>query len=303
MQLNDILEENSIKAISQKTKISEDNLENLLNKNFDAIKKIKTLGFISIIEREYNADLTPLKEEAKEYYRYMHEDQSVTLGLPIIEEEKKGKSKFFILAILALLGYASWYFLTQFDKKTLSNMIPFLDESTLESFMGDKKVASTDVEDLSIAKVSVDTSTIKEEPVTTAQSEMVSEEVMSVSNEDSTEEQDIENSVEMTQTVEDITPQAVTQTVSIVPVHRLWFGIVNADTQKRENFSISEPYELDVSTNGWLVSTSSAAFSLQDGDEIKEFNDAQEHYFKIDANGIENLSKSDYVALGGWPQW
>ena len=303
MQLNDILEENSIKAISQKTKISEDNLENLLNKNFDAIKKIKTLGFISIIEREYNADLTPLKEEAKEYYGDMHEDQSVTLGFPVVEE-KKGKSKFFILVVLALLGYASWYFLTQFDIKTLRDMIPFIDESTLESFMGDKKVASTDVEDLSIAKVSVETAPVQQEPVTATQSEAVSEEVLPVSSENSAAQQDVENSVEVTQTIEDITPAAVTRkTVSIVPVHRLWFGIVNADTLARENFSISKPYELDVSTHGWLVSTSSAAFSLQDGDETKEFNDAQEHYFKIDANGIENLSKSDYVALGGWPQW
>jgi len=303
MQLNDILEENSIKAMSQKTKISEENLENLLNKNFDAIKKIKTLGFISIIEREYNADLTPIKEEAKEYYDEMHEDQSVTLGFPVVEE-KKGKSKFFILVVLALLGYASWYFLTQFDKKTLSDMIPFIDESTLESFIGDKKVASTDVEDLSIGKVSVEAASVQREPVTTTQSEAVSEEVLPVSSENSAAQQDVENSVEVTQTIEDITPAAVTRkTVSIVPVHRLWFGIVNADTLARENFSISKPYELDVSTHGWLVSTSSAAFSLQDGDETKEFNDAQEHYFKIDANGIENLSKSDYVALGGWPKW
>ncbi len=35
MQLNEILEENSIKGISQKTKISEENIENLLAANFD----------------------------------------------------------------------------------------------------------------------------------------------------------------------------------------------------------------------------------------------------------------------------
>ena len=282
MQLNDILEENSVRAISQKTKISEDNLENLLNKNFDALKKIKTLGFISIIEREYNADLNALREEAKEYYDNVREDQSVTLGRPIMEE-KKGKSKFFMLVIFALLGYATWYFLTQFDKKNLSGMIPFIDESTIESFLGDKKVQSSDVEDLSIAKVNVDTVPEKQDAEVVAQ---------------------VDNSVEMTQTVEDITPVGVTKKiVSIVPVHRLWFGLVNADTKAREHFSVSETFELDVSRKSWLVATSSAAFSLQEGDETKEFNDAKEHYFKIDANGIEVLNKSDYIALGGWPQW
>ena len=302
MQLNDILEENSVRAISQKTKISEDNLENLLNKNFDALKKIKTLGFISIIEREYNADLNALREEAKEYYGDVHEDQSVTLGRPIMEE-KKGKSKFFMLVIFALLGYATWYFLTQFDKKNLSEMIPFIDESTIESFIGDKKVQSSDVENLSIAKVSVDAVPEKQDTEVVAQSEVTTEEAAPQANENSVEH-DTENSVEVTQTVEDITPQAVTKKiVSIVPVNRLWFGLVNADTKAREHFSVSETFELDVSTQSWLVATSSAAFSLQEGDETKEFNDAKEHYFKIDANGIEVLNKSDYITLGGWPQW
>ncbi len=302
MQLNDILEENSVRAISQKTKISEDNLENLLAKKFENLKKVKTLGFISIIEREYNADLSAFREEAKEYYEDVHEDQRVTLGHPIMEE-KKSKSKFFMLVIFALLGYATWYFLTQFDKKNLSEIIPFIDESTIESFMGDKKVESSDVEDLSIAKVSADTVPEKRDAEVVAQSEVTTEEATPKASKNSVEH-DTENSVEMTQTVEDITPQVVTKKiVSIVPVNRLWFGLVNIETKQREYFTVSETFKLDVTTKSWLVATSSAAFSLQEGDETKEFNDAKEHYFKIDANGIEVLNKSDYIALGGWPQW
>ncbi len=302
MQLNDILEENSVRAISQKTKISEDNLENLLNKNFDAIKKIKTLGFISIIEREYNADLSALKEEARGYYGEAGEDQSITLGLPIVEE-KKGKSKFFMLLIFALLGYATWYFLTQFDKKNLSEMIPFMDESTIGSFIGDKKVQSSNVEDLSIAKVSVATVAQKQDAKVVTQNEITTEEATPKASENSVEH-DAENSVEVTQMVEDIAAQAVAQKiVSIIPVNRLWFGLVNRETKAREYFTVSSPYELNATSESWLVATSSAAFSLREGDETKEFNDAKEHYFKIDANGIEVLNKSDYVALGGWPQW
>ena len=89
MQLNEILEENSIKSISQKTKISEDNLENLLARNFDVLMKIKTLGFISILEREYKADLTALREEALAYYASHEEDHSFSVAVPL-KEEKKG---------------------------------------------------------------------------------------------------------------------------------------------------------------------------------------------------------------------
>ncbi|RRS30551.1 MAG: hypothetical protein P794_06245 [Epsilonproteobacteria bacterium (ex Lamellibrachia satsuma)] len=129
MQLNEILEENSIKAIAKKTNISEDNLEALFAGDFDKLKKVKTLGFISIIEREYKADLSALKEQALSHYTQYggNEEESVTIGLPVMEE-KKGRSKLFLLFILLLLGYASWYFFTQFDKKQLSELLPFSED-------------------------------------------------------------------------------------------------------------------------------------------------------------------------------
>lgn len=161
MQLNEILEENTIKGISQKTKISEDNLENLLAANFDAIKKIKALGFISILEREYDADLSQLKEEALAYYSQGKEDRSFTVVQPM-EEEKRGKSKLFLLLVLALLAYASWYFLTQFDKKHLSGLISFIDEHKMENAVTENEAQKQEIsiEELSIANVVVtDTNT------------------------------------------------------------------------------------------------------------------------------------------------
>jgi hypothetical protein len=156
MQLNEILEENTIKGISQKTKISEGNLENLLASNFDALKKIKTLGFISILEREYKADLSALREEALAYYSEHDEDHTFSVGEPM-EEDKKGKSKLFLLIVLALLGYASWYFFTQFDKKHLSGLLPFMDEKMIETTLieTDETKKEIDVEDLSIANIVV----------------------------------------------------------------------------------------------------------------------------------------------------
>lgn len=294
MQLNDILEENTIRAISQKTKIPEESLDNLLANKFENLKKIKTLGFISIIEREYNVDLSVLREDAQEYYTDVGEDTRITLGMPIVEE-KKGTSKIFLLIIFGLLGYATWYFLTQFDKKHLSELIPFVDEATIESFIGDDKSQADVVEALSIAKVS------ESKPVQEAAAPQANIEAEVITD---------DASVVVAQSVTDITPpqevaseSALAKVVSIVPVSRLWFGVIDMATQKRDHFSISDAYALDVADKSWLVATSSAPFSLQEADATKEFNDAKEHYFKIDKNGIEVLSKSEYVALGGWAQW
>ncbi len=169
MQLNEILEENTIKSISQKTKISEENLENLLAANFDALKKIKALGFISILEREYNTDLSALKGEALAYYSEEKEENGFTVGLPL-DEEKKGKSKLFLLLILALLAYASWYFFTQFDKNHLSELIPFIDEQRIENIVTEPEENKKEIsiEDLSIANIVIsdtNTNTVVEEKV------------------------------------------------------------------------------------------------------------------------------------------
>jgi len=124
MQLSELIEESSIKTICQRTNISEINIEYLLNNDFGAIQKVKTLGFISIIEREYGTELKKLKEDALAYYAQHTSNESVTIALPIMEE-KKGSSKWLWLLVLFLLGYASWYFVTRYDQSQLKALLPF----------------------------------------------------------------------------------------------------------------------------------------------------------------------------------
>ncbi len=131
MQLNDILEENSIKAISDKTKIPEENLEYLFALEFDALSRVKTLGFISILEREYKADLSAVKTQAMDYYGKSRESHLFPIGQPVMDEHRS-KPKVLIIFIFLLLGVSSWYFFTQFDKKHLNDLIPFMDDQTIK---------------------------------------------------------------------------------------------------------------------------------------------------------------------------
>ena len=93
------------------------------------------------------------------------------------------------------------------------------------------------------------------------------------------------------------------QSVLIEPVNKLWFGLVDIESKERKHFSIDEAYVLEIGKKSWLLATSSAPFSLVQGDETQDFSDAKEHYFKIDKNGMVMLDKSEYVEQGGWHQW
>ncbi len=134
MQLNEILEENTVKAISAKTNIAEDNIDALVASDFEKINRVKAMGFISIIEREYHSDLSAVKAEAIVYYEGLKEDERVTIGLPQ-PVEKKGKSKLFMFIVFIMIGFAIWYAFINFDKEKLNAMLPFSEEKLSEMIM------------------------------------------------------------------------------------------------------------------------------------------------------------------------
>lgn len=152
MQLDEILQENTIGSISEKTNISEENIDALVAADFERIKRVKTMGFISIFEREYGADLSALKKQAIEYYESHTTDDSVTLGLPI-SEPKKGKSKILMLLVFVLIIYAIWYAYANFDKEKLNAILP---ETMSKLIEGDEKIERRDASELSIEKINTE---------------------------------------------------------------------------------------------------------------------------------------------------
>ncbi len=148
MQLNEILEENTVKAISTKTNIAENNIDALVAADFEKLKRVKAMGFISIIEREYHAELSALREQALEYYNSHDEDEKVTLGLPI-SEERKGKSKWFMTLVLFLIIYAIWYAFDNFDKEKLNAMLPFSEDKLSELIIPGKESSSEESQEVS----------------------------------------------------------------------------------------------------------------------------------------------------------
>jgi len=166
MQLKEILNEDSISAISKKTNISEDNITALENVEFDRITRVKVMGFISILEREYHVDLSKLRDEAAAYYNTNASDERVTLGMPMPVEEKKGKSKLFMLLVVLGIIYAIWYAFSNFDKEKLGAMLPFSEETLSRLIMPEKNTTRDEhdvVKELSIESTNVPEETDTEE--------------------------------------------------------------------------------------------------------------------------------------------
>jgi len=295
MQLSDLIEKYGLKEISKTTKISEENIERLVRKDFAALKRAKALGFLSILGREYGLDLQNLKEEAEKYYVQHEEETKYVHQKPMLEEERS-KSILIPLIILGLLAYATWYFLTQFDRKHLSQYLPFAEHTA--------KMPKVD-SDAEVAKsLKIENAVTQPKTHSVASSSKQSAEQMQPED---TQVEVMESDIGTVQTPSKDTtvkPEVIkSQNITIIPEQRLWFGLIDMDSRARKHYTIAEPFAIDVGKKRWLVATSSAPFSLKTATQTIGFNDAREHYLQLDKNGVKRLSKKEYIALGGYSQW
>ncbi len=139
MQLNEVIEENSIKTIAKRTRISVENIEKLVAHDFSTMKKVKAQGFISILEREFNLELNSLRKECSEYFSSYHDEKIDTnLVISIPENLDSGSgwlSKLLILILLFALGYGAWYFFVD-NNETVDNNVTLIENSSNDDFIG-----------------------------------------------------------------------------------------------------------------------------------------------------------------------
>lgn len=313
MRLNELLEKESLKSISIKTMISENNIKRIVSEDYSELTKAKALGFLSILEREYPLDLKDVRHNALAYFE-MQKPKNVTSNKPLPHpEESKKRSKLFPLIIVGLIGYASWYFFTQFDKKTLNNLLPFKLESNITDMPKEKEA--------SIFSVAINEETTKDVHTVSNKQKNVNVEVVKpkslhpIASKSTTLSQSSNTAIAATRVDEKVnissanrvksnTPE-VTETgvVELHPVNSLWFGVINMRTGKKDHFSIRKPYTIDLSEGNRLVATSPAPFSLVFKDKKNVYNGGKAHYFMFTPKGIVSLDKNRYIKKGGYKKW
>ena len=272
MNLGDLYASTDIKSIRQKTKISEDDLQRLLNEDFSTLSKPKALGFITILAREYSVNLDSLKASAQAYYSHQYEESKPKIAFsPIVEESSR--SKWVTVLILIVLGVVTWYFFTQFDKKTLGRLLP----TEVKSIVTDDIPIDSEAS-LKITK-----------PASRKIPKVVKAKILAP------KKQDLD-----TVTAQVSVPSA---RMTIIPRGKFWFGLIDMDSGLRDQFTISKNLTFDLADKSWLLATDSHAFSLIQGNDKESHSDGRRHYFEVNNSGIKVLTKKDYISQGGYPKW
>ena len=221
MNAEKFFEKHTIEEISQKTKISPISLRFIRNKEFDKIPRAKFFGFINIIEKEYNVDLSDLKEE----YNLTVPKKEETQEIKIEKKEKKN----YLLLILAFLLLITGGFILYATLNT--NKTPNYETNV--------------------------TSTTIQTPVNTEekkQNELNTSSVLETNKETSIQKTDITPLTKQTKkTITLKTDKNITKTpqlslkttktkypVDIIPNKTIWFRAINIDTNKTIEYLTSK---------------------------------------------------------------
>jgi len=113
MLLND--KEYSLQEISEKTNITIENLEKLQNREWDKFKRPHAIGLISIIEREFDVDMSAVKMDANNYYE-QHQNSEPNRIIDMVDAQTVGGagnkiiSNIITVVTLCAIAYAGWYY-------------------------------------------------------------------------------------------------------------------------------------------------------------------------------------------------
>ncbi|MDD5360209.1 MAG: hypothetical protein PHI79_04060 [Sulfurovaceae bacterium] len=91
-------------------------------------------------------------------------------------------------------------------------------------------------------------------------------------------------------------------TLQIIPVKKLWFGIVDIASQVKNDQIIDKPFDINL-TKPIVIVTSKATFSLQNQNSKKDYRDYRKHYFKVENGTLSEITRDQFVLLGGPKTW
>lgn len=292
------LKELGSKTIASETHIQVVHVENILNKEFEHFQKPQFFGFISILEREYKVDLSPLKQEylfarAEEEINSDNSFETIENGLKLFQNKtallKDKKVIYGGAGLVALLLVVLVFSLLDFSpseeqkieinntaidqaKKNL-NIEP-VHVSNVEDMMH-----NNDVESAEFGQDSAETNGSASATRTEAAAGVI-------------------DTHEPVSSAEPMMPLYL----RIVPRGKLWLGIINAETQKRRVETITEPLVLDPNKN-WLIVTGYGHLDMDCGDTTKKYREDNKLLFLYENGICQVIDEEEFKARNKGKLW
>jgi hypothetical protein len=218
MNVNEFFEKHSIEEINQKTKISPISLKYIKNKEFDKFSRVKFIGFIRLIEKKFNVDLSDIIEEYDDFYKENQKEEKK-------EDIEVKKDKKYLLALILILFIISAFLYFKF----LNKKVEVINETNFS-------VYKTNILDKNETNKTKDETIEKNE----SSNKIVTQENKLQENNNSLSVIKLNNNNEVNKTVNVIEKNVTKEyNITIIPHKKIWFRAINIDNNRSKEFLIS----------------------------------------------------------------
>ncbi|GAB6046090.1 hypothetical protein JCM11957_16890 [Caminibacter profundus] len=242
MNAEKFFEKYSLEEISKRTKISPITLRFIKNKEYDKVQRVKFIGFINLIQREFNIDLSELIEEYDQVYNTSYKEEKTHT------EKNEKNNLIFILAIILLIVTGTIiYKYTTSSKNSLLEINTTSQNSSTTNF---EKIYNKNTLEINSSVINEDNSSLKNE------------------NNSSKNESNLSSKNKSNSSTEK--KLLIPKTITIIPKEKLWYRAINLDTNKTFEFLTSKPKTLTGSN--YFIKFGHGNLTIEYGNKIIEPN-------------------------------
>lgn len=281
------LKEIGAQKIHERTHISRDHVQALLHESFDGFTKIHFLGFISILEREYNVDLSDLKAKGMAYFKEIS-SKPQRINNTVFSQGKKKKNNTLPYIILALILFGSFSYF---------KLIPSMDENTQVKQIDNSLIENAQKNIEPAIAISVEDSNESNE-TQSSEAENNSSVVNAVQNiKDQAPKEEIQK-VDISKSQ----LQEVSKSLKIIPKTKVWMGYIEIKTNQRNQKSFEGEFDLDAKKD-WLLLFGHGNIALEVDGVHQEFNSSQNIRFKYVDGKLSEISSEEFQQLNRDKKW
>ncbi|MDD2790251.1 MAG: hypothetical protein PHU40_06225 [Sulfurimonas sp.] len=267
------LKELGAQKVSEETHISKQHVQALIDENFKVVQKVQFLGFVSIIERDYQIDLSELRTKALAHY----EQNIATKPASVFIEKKSKKSSkglyiFVVLIVFLLVSY----------------------------FNIDTKTPTVDVNATQVESITQEIEALVESNMSESNLSAWDENLSDFSDKESEVNATIQEEVVATEPIN--AESLKTDSLKIIANEKIWFGYIELGSDEKKQTVLFDTFELDPSKS-WLLRFGHSNIEIELKGKKLNFKKGKNVQFLYQEGALKQLSMEEFKTFNKGQAW
>lgn len=285
--MNKRLEDLDLKEVSEKTRIEIEFFQALLAKDFEELEKFNVRGFLKILNREYNIDLSDMLEE---YEAFLNKDEEKIENeakvVTNVDQYSKESSNWWLWLLIGVVLIAIIVLVLKFD--------------LLKGFVNETNEESSSV--AVVQTISEAQNNLEENNMSVENTEELNQ-IQTIIQEEENLSQNVATSTQtlneaITSADEGLKKEAIFSTDG-----KVWVGFIDLETRTNSSIVTDNNFSVDLSKDQLLLIGGTALTLIDEKGEIQTFPAGNSKRFLVKDGAIKSITLSEFISYNKGKEW